>query len=175
MTRLKMLKDHPYWIFHNDYQNSKDNVEIYYYQDLGQAKKFVSLLGLDPAKIFLTGDKARSMFRSIFKRSNMNAKAMRRGRSDDKSFGNLKVAINRDDLKLSIKVDHFANDLSEDDKEAVRAQEVKNFKVEYIEDRGSHMITLASKSGIIYAAKDGSSLRYCGMGSYCGWIYLKVE
>jgi hypothetical protein len=175
MTRLKMLKDNPDWIFYNDYKNSKDNVELYYYQDLGQAKNFVSLLGLDPERVFFTGGKARSMFRSIFKKSSMNAKAMQRGRSDDKSLGNLKVTVNRDDLKMSIKVDRFAEDLVDDDKTEIREQEVKNFKVEFIEDRGSHMVTLASKTGVIYAAKDGSSLRYCSIGSGCGWIYLKVE
>jgi hypothetical protein len=168
MARLSLLKEHPDWMYRDDFDKrgfKGNDAELQFYSNINLIKAFMKALGLDFDKEYISGTKAKEMFKKMFKYRTVVGELNRKQQDlsmlpDPQAIYD--VAIDREGMKITIKHKRTLDDLVDEEDE--KRHEVKNFKVKYIEPRDprSTMVTLISENDEwIYASKDGSSLEYC--------------
>jgi hypothetical protein len=164
MTRLSQLKQHPEWMWLDDPSNIRGfkeaDLPTHFYSDLTRMKEFVELAGLNFDKEYLSGDRAKAVFKKLFPSESVTANL--REKDEDEGEDKFKISIDRNKMKISSKFVQAAPD-SEFEPKDIDRMKFADFRVKYIEARdSSNTFTLISEEGEwIYVRTDKNSIEFC--------------
>jgi hypothetical protein len=159
MVRLDMVKSNPQIL--DKASDSERDVAKAYYTNPELRKSIIKELGQNYDDVFLSGEKARDLLKTIF--PNRTRDYEYKDDIEDISLGAFEAKIDHARLTLTFKKTGEIQDLGQEYRTALRNNEVSDFQVVEIEKRGDRpdFYTLISKDqGWIYVKKDGSYVTY---------------